>query len=798
MWAVAGAAFAMSWVSPTAAQGDVSIPVPVIAALLEEHCLECHDEDTQGGGLRLDTLGWGLDDPPAFAVWVKVHDKLSAGVMPPPADRDAPPDEERAPFLEMLEESLHAADQSRQATEGRTMLRRLNRTQFENALRDLLAVPDLKVRKTLPEDAVAGGFNTVGKALDLSSIHIERYLAAADHALDMAIISGTKPKTQKARLSLLDQRHLYNQPNRPSFKRGDELVMLSREYGLFRGGLEKFPAPLAGSYRISIQARVYQSKQAVTMVVIAGQGFKPNRITKSHLLGYFDVAPGRRQTIELTAKLEQGDCLRVFPMLPVTRFPRKGDEKSRYKVPGLAVGAIDIQGPLVEQWPPASHVALFGKLAMKSPAVAKNPRKYADFVVTQFVNRAFRRPATDQEIKPYLALADQELDHGSTFNDAMHVALKAVLVAPEFLFFRENTGLLSEHAVASRLSFFLWNSIPDDELIDLADKGILTDPATLHRQVERLLDDPKSERFLLDFVSQWLDMDQIDFTLPDSVLYPEFDALLQHSMQRETELFFTELVNRDLGVSHLVASDFSFLNKRLADHYGIPGVKGVKMHPVSLPVNSHRGGFLTQASVMKVTANGTTTTPVLRGVWVLENILGRTLGQPPANVGSLDDPDIRGATTIRKQVEKHRANPVCASCHDKIDPIGFALENFDVIGGWRDHYRKPGRRSKGNRTNAGLNNRIRYQDGAAVEAEGRMLGGETFADIDELRSLLLRDEETLARGLAAKLLVYATGAQPSFADRRRIAEIVDRVREKDYGVRSLIHEIVVSEAFLRK
>jgi hypothetical protein len=304
--------------------------------------------------------------------------------------------------------------------------------------------------------------------------------------------------------------------------------------------------------------------------------------------------------------------------------------------------------------------------------------------------------------------------------------------------------------------------------------------------VERLLNDPRAQGFTRNFLAQWLDLRLIDFTMPDRKLYPEFDDALRKSIVEETELFFAEILKQDLSLVNFVHSDFSMLNERLAQHYGITGVKGPAMRRVPLPPGSHRGGVLTQASVLKVTANGTTTSPVVRGAWVLRNILGKPPDPPPPNAGAIE-PDIRGAKTIREVLDKHRRAASCSSCHRKIDPFGFALESFDVTGGWRDRYRVLSGPSLSMNRN-----------GPKVETDDTLTDGREFRDIDELKKLLVEDKDQLARSLTEKLLIYSTGRGPRFADRALVNEIVGRVREKKYGFRSLIHEIVQSRAFLNK
>jgi hypothetical protein len=475
-----------------------------------------------------------------------------------------------------------------------------------------------------------------------------------------------------------------------------------------------------------------------------------------------------------------------LPYAPRTRNFEK------YAGPGLAVQWMEVEGPLIDSWPPPGHRLLFGDLPLRpvSPGskvltvTSRQPRADAQRLLRTFMRRAYRRPVTPQDVEPIARLVHAQLDAKQSFEEAMRVGYKAILCAPDFLFFQEKRGAADDFALAARLSYFLWNTQPDEELLKLAEQGVLSKPATLRAQVERLLKHSRAQGFIKNFLAQWLDLRLIDFTMPDRKLYPEFDDALRRSMVEETECFFAEVLAHDLSLTNFVDSDFAMLNERLAQHYGIAGVKGPALRRVALPPGSHRGGVLTQASVLKVTANGTTTSPVVRGAWVSRNILGKPPDPPPPNAGAIE-PDIRGAKTIREQLAKHRRSASCAACHVKIDPFGFALENFDVTGGWREKYR----------VLTGPNLAM-SRNGPKVEADSALPDGRAFRNIDELKKLLVEDKDQLARCLTEKLLIYATGRSLRFSDRAVVKDIVARSRSRHYGFRSLIHEIVQSRMFL--
>jgi hypothetical protein len=400
---------------------------------------------------------------------------------------------------------------------------------------------------------------------------------------------------------------------------------------------------------------------------------------------------------------------------------------------------------------------------------------------------------SDAQLQPYLDIVKERLAAKASFEQAVRVGLLGILTSSEFLFLNEKPGPLDDYALASRLSYFLWSSMPDAELLKLAAAGELSKPGGLRRQVDRLLADPKSAAFVENFTGQWLNLRDIDSTAPDFRLYPEFDEFLKTAMVSETRLFFRETLDKNLSLANFVSSDFTFLNEKLATHYGIAGVDGPRMRRTTLPADSHRGGVLTMASVLKVTANGTTTSPVTRGAWVLDRILGTPPAPPPPDVPAVE-PDIRGATTMREQLAKHRQIEACASCHVKIDPPGFALESFDVIGGYRENYRSLGRGKPVMKDGR----RMAYQEGPPIDPADALADGRRFKNIDEFKKLLLADKDKLTRALATHLLTYATGGAVRDRDRDDVESIVRAAKDKDYGFGELTRLVVESKLFREK
>jgi hypothetical protein len=532
------------------------------------------------------------------------------------------------------------------------------------------------------------------------------------------------------------------------------------------------------------------------------------------LLEMRDLLETEMRTVTMEADLQREEQINVFGPTLVHRdyvlpLGKKGE---RWTKQALVIQKVEIEGPLksdgsTDEWPSRGYRELFDQLPQRplseitgepakkdvpNPAlpVSAQPKADAERLIRRFLPKAFRRPVPEEIAEPYVARVLKALDAGVYFHQAMLDGYKAILCSPHFLLHEETPGPLDAPALANRLAYFLWNGPPDDALI----KADLSQANERHAQVERLLRDPRSARFERSFTDQWLDLQKIDATSPDSALYPEFDDALQLSALRETQLFFHELLTENRSLLEGVKSDWTYVNEPLGWLYGLPGISGHEMRRVQLPAGSHRGGFLTQASILKVTADGAKTSPILRGNWINEKILGIHPPPPPSDVAKIE-PDIRGATTIRAQLAKHRNTPACMACHTVIDPPGFALETFDVIGGQRDFYRVP--------TSTGQiielqPSKKRVNRGPAVEVGYTMPDGRAFANVTEYKAMLLEDKDGLARALTEKLLTYATGARVQFADRDDVAAIVKSIRTENYGLRSLIHHIVDSRPFLSK
>jgi hypothetical protein len=566
-----------------------------------------------------------------------------------------------------------------------------------------------------------------------------------------------------------------------------------------------------GRYRVRVTGYAYQSSEPITFSV-GGTSFAAG--SEKPIYGFYSFPPGEPSRVEFETVIERNYMIAIEPygIADPERYQR--ESIAGYKGPGLAIREVTLEGPLAGTFPSRGHRLIFDgidrrEIPPRNPADARkswyqpqfeirseDERADAEQSLVRVATAAFRQPAAAEDVAPYFALFLRERTDGAVFEEALRTAVTAIFCSPRFLYLREAPGPLDDYALAARLSFFLARTTPDRRLLELAESGRLTgDADLLRRETERLLREERFERFLVDFCDAWLDLRELDFTMPDRALFPEFDPYLRYSMPRETRAFVRELIASNLPVRHLVKSDFAMLNSRLADHYGLPPVTGAELRRVDLPPGSLRGGLLSQASILKVTANGTNSSPVQRGVWVMERILGQTAPPPPPGVPGVE-PDIRGATTLRELLDKHRSLVSCRACHEKIDPPGFALEAFNPIGGYRERYRSLG---EGERVELAVQGKpVRYRLGPQVDCSGRLPDGREFDDFVEFRDLLAEEEAMLATTLARKLLTFATGRELGFSDRSEVTRIVTQSAAQGYGLRDLIHTVVQSEIFLHK
>ncbi len=770
-----------------------------LKSLIEASCIRCHDAETQTP-LNMEELDYDLSNPDAFRQMVRIFDRVQ--------DREMPPRSEPRPKRAMLEETLAslkgalleanlAARQNQRVT-----MRRLTRLEYEYTLHDLLGIHDA-LGNLLPAESDSASFDTVAAEQRISPVHVASFLDVADQALDSAIRLGKHPLQESRYVGYTTSPWIDMWQYRQVADGGqmtrllddavvtffsNDFILRSDNVGLFIG----YP----GLYRVSIEAYAYQARSPVTMKLTLSNDLKG--FTK--LLGSIDLYPNDDPRIfEVTTFLQPYDYFNpgasnLDPQLDGTNANKHANH-STYKGEGLAVKRIRVEGPLHKTWPPQrTRQLLTGvefaeretpRYPTEEPGLydiklSKEPIEHVTEIVARLLPLAFRRPPQEGRVEFFTRLAEPAIADGRDFAEVIRIPLRAILSSSRFLFHIADAGELNDFALATRLSYFLWKSMPDDELFQLAREGRLSEPAVLATQVERMLDDEKSIRFVNDFLDQTWRLREIAATTPDKSLYYGFDDLLQQAMLRETQLFFTEMIEENLSVSNLIDSDFTFLNSRLAEHYAIPGVEGQQMRKVALSEDSLRGGLMTQSSILKITADGSSTSPVTRGAFVVTNLLGQPPSPPPASV-SFNEPDTRGATTIREQLEKHRDLESCALCHNHIDPPGFAMESFDPVGGFRTTYR-----------------RTDGKEALDVDASGISEAGDAFSGIQEFKELLLKEEDEVARHLISQFVIYATGGEIEFADREELSKIVKQTRATGYPVRSIIHAIVQSNLFRSK
>ena len=813
-------------------------PTPTADSFLRQNCIACHNSTKPQAGLDLSKLAYEPANRDNFATWVKVHDRVAAGEMPPKG-MPRPAAAAMTPFLKQLATTLTQSETATTAKVGRSGLRRLNAYEYENSIRDLLAVPWLRIKDQLPQDGIAHRFNKTGSALDVSHVQMARYLDTAEQALrDVIAAQTSQPQTN--RYYARDQRRMINRMRYSPFNTSPERAMIpifgfdtqrdvvsdsvpltvgpnhpdlrdlegyATPAGTFNGNdysWDQFKAHAGGRYKLRLNAfsiwigTEYGPLNSKTRP----PWWRPSRKhtekgRNNEPLSLYALRPGGEKryltTIDLTPEptvhevevdLLEGDS--ISPDAARLFRSRPGwvgsSHASKEGMPGVAYRWMETVGPT-----PVRTPQLIPAKAADAPSYLRN-----------FLTRALNRPHTEAEFQSALRIVNARLGKNqSNLKEAMIAGYTAILCSPGFLYLDESPGPLSATALAARLSYFLTNSAPDTELRRLAANGTLKQPAILRAQTERLLNSPRAKQSFDAFLDFWLDLRKVNDNTPDVILYPEYylDDLLTESAEKQTRRFYAHLVENNLPAANLVQSDFTFLNSHLANHYKLPPVEGSALRKVTLPAGSPRGGLLTNASILKLTANGTTTSPVLRGTWIMERIVGMPPPPPPPGVGSVE-PDTRGATTIREQLDKHRNNPGCAGCHRKIDPPGFALESFDIFGGQRTHYRstEEGTPAQGLGKNG---HAFTFKLAKPVDSSGEFFG-QPFRDISEFQSILAKDDRQLARNIASQLIIYATGAPVSFSTRDKLEAILNQAQRDKYGLRTLIHQIVQSDFFTRK
>ncbi|NNE93539.1 MAG: DUF1588 domain-containing protein [Verrucomicrobiales bacterium] len=812
-----------------------------IDQLVSQHCYECHDDLTAEGELDLTALTFDFSDPKVFSKWTHIHDRVEKGEMPPPEKAENFSGKQRGELVALLGDKLREADRADIWKNGRLPMRRLTRSEYEDSLRDLLALPQLDIQSRLPEDRVSHGYTKVASLLDMSRVHLDAYLDASEAALLSAVAPSVKPtpatKKRFTGTDLFASLTTFGGREAMFFVKDGKMTTLNNEnlkvmtpeeradskleLAIFRsatwpyfGYPKNFRAPRTGEYRVKFSGRAVRQVRDFRIVPahspqpISFRARQPSGPDVSGDVretgGWMDLQP-ENKTFETTIHLRKGETFEYSLLgLPVPFI--RTDGGFFYDFPpmppaghrGGVIQWLEIEGPVVpKSWPPESHHVLFGDLPIgekidnSSLAVSiqsENPAADVKRLFNRFGKRFSKGPLTDEDKAPFLKLAQNRLESGVPPGDALISAYQAFLSSRHFLYHPQRS---SPHTVANRLSHFLWNSIPDKALTN-------SPPTEIEIQAQRLIADEKFERFVNGFTNEWLDLRDLRRDIPDNRLYPEYrkDDYLVDSMEKETRAFFGAMIRENLPITYIVDAPFTFANDRLARHYDLPKIGGSELRKVELAGWSPYGGILTQASILKHTANGTTTSPVLRGVWVMEKILGEPPPPPPKSVPAIE-PDIRGAQTIRAILDKHTKVESCANCHARFDPVGYALENFDVMGSWRDRYRSL---EKGEKITGydPAGHPYTYYVGKFVESDGQLRSGETFADIHELKKHLAAKPRQLARNFLHQLTQYATGAGVRFSERDEIEEMLDACEADGFRARDLLISLVESRIFLEQ
>ncbi|MFM9001956.1 MAG: DUF1592 domain-containing protein [Opitutia bacterium] len=765
-------------------------PNPAAAAFLERHCVECHDGEVKKGGLDLTALKFEPADRNAAATWLHVLERVRDGEMPP-AKQPRPPAADAAKFVADLHAPLLAADREDVARNGRVHVRRLTRAEYEYAVHDLLGI-DIPLDEFLPEDPATRGFQTVAEGQQLSHHQLGRYLDVADLALDEAFrraLGGDRPFVRRLVPDDLDHNGRGN--NRaPEHQKKDDLSISWNMALQFYGRMHATVMPEEGWYRVTLRDvhAINPGKNGSVWGTLRS-GHCESNAPILYMMGLVEATAKPRDMV-FEGWIQRGHRLELRPNDFTVRRPPPGDTGGSVSYVGRDLerdgySGIAHRGMVIEKFHPYADAAEVARRLFAGRTVEqlrKDPAGTLPDVIADFARRAFRRPVTREEAAPYVDLALKSVKAGDPAEAALQSALHAILCSPRFLTFVERPGPLDDHAVASRLSFALWLSGPDEELLRAAAAGTLRDHAELRRQALRLLADRRSERVIRSFTDQWLKLSQIDFTTPDPRQFPSFDPVVQESMLQEARAYVREALRADLSVTHLLDSDFAFLNGRLARHYGVDAAvaPGGGLQKVALPkeVRTERGGVIGLGAVLKVTADGTSTSPVIRGVFVNERLLGVHIPPPPPNVPASGEPDIRGATSIRDRLEKHRSSEACMSCPRRIDMPGFALERLDPVGVARSRY--------------GMGKGVKL-DPSGVTPEGR-----AFAGLQEWKALQLARRDALARGFAGQFLTYATGAVPRLSDQPALDAIPARTAGESHGMRSILLASLTSPVFLSK
>jgi len=845
----------------------------VVKSYLTQHCLECHGEKAKAG-YRVDRLSTDFTAPTTAEQWKEVIDRINAGEMPPP-EKPRPETKQTAAVVDWVHARLREVDLAAKNAGGRIPMRRLNRDEYANTLRDLLKLDEKIVRPLLeemPSDGTAEGFDRLGAALFFDQTQIERSLDATATIAGRAIVD--KPPPSSKQLNKLEFLHLRPPADTvevfPAFAhkipRGardrivhKDVVEYIQGYPAYVreldgwGVIESFAIAKTvvqdGYYRIKIKAKIedrgrtepnkfrlfYAMRSPIeveqqvdydpsgtteTVMFLRGpvngevKGPQVLRLLWNHthqsVIPHPDHAKLFSNWTRLRGAIEQAVTKREpEAKLNALRAERTEAEKAMNayngpaniynpkfdvdKLPRLFLESIEVEGPIQKDWPPESHKSLF------FAGDERSDDAYIREIFAKFLPRAYRRPVTEQELDAVvevvkkardmaIAEPDAKIDEKQAFFAAMRVGLQWVLCSPRFVFINEPAGgsaevrKLNDYELASRLSYYLWSTMPDESLFAAAAAGNLHEPQVLTAQVSRMLADPKAEQFVRNFGGQWLSVREYGSVQP-AAEYRDYDMALEAASKREPLEFFAEVLKQDLPITSFLDSDFLVVNERLARHYGISDIKGPEFRRVAIGPEHHRGGVLGMAGLMTLLADGTRTLPMRRGTWILTNLLNDPPNPPPPNAGEIQPNTAGKNLTVRERLVLHRNNDVCASCHAKLDPYGLALENYDAIGQWRERFNGEG---------------FRGSNGPKLDVSGSFPDGKTFATLEEYKAGLLTQKDRFARAFVVKLLTYALGRPIGYADHEEVDRLIEVLKKNEYRIQPLVQSIAASEPFTTK
>ncbi len=733
-----------------------------IVPLIKKFCIECHATGKAEAEVALDrykTTQMIVNDQ---KTWQHIVTMIKSGAMPP-EDSPQPSSAERTRLVEWLEQTMYYVDCTGAPDPGRVTIRRLNRAEYNNTIRDMLGVT-FKPADDFPSDDVGSGFDNIGDVLSLPPLLMEKYLAAAEQIATSVIVDD--PMKLVGTITL--------QGNKLEGRGAAKLDTRTNRWGMpSAGGVgAKFTIEQPGNYVVRIVATATEAGNEPAKLLV--------RVDKRSEEISVRSRGGRRTPMEIRTRLAAGEHFVSAEFINDFYDPDAKDPTKRDR--NVTLETIEVAGPL--EIKPDQYPVAHRKLITATPSSTTTVLDAAQTSLRPFVNRAFRRRVNEDEIRKYAQLVDASVRDGDNYEQGMQVAVIAVLCSPHFLFRIEqdpnpndpkNAHLVGDYELATRLSYFLWSSLPDNELFLLATSGKLREEQTLREQVKRMLADDRSQALADNFASQWLNLRLLDSASPDPGEFKDFSPELKSDMQRETLAFFMSVVKEDRSVLDFIDGKFSFLNERLAKHYGIKDVSGDEFQRVSLS-GTNRGGVLTHASILTLTSNPERTSPVKRGKWILDNMLGAPPPEPPADVPQLDATQkAQPGLSLRKQLEIHRENAVCASCHRTMDALGFGLENFDAIGKFREK-----------------------EKGQAIDSSGTLPEGESFQGPVELAKVLRGKPNEFTRCMTEKMLTYALGRGLVHYDRCSVDKITKQVAGQEYRFSALVTEIVLSDPFRKR